>query len=110
MVLTPTFVAFMANNQPDGSPVHALLLLAECTVGAAWGIARRIRAFVLTGAMHATAFAVVIGVGAASAVWAGLMALVVGLGILAAILYLTRNRERLEDYRDKLAKEWENWR
>ncbi|MCX6362256.1 MAG: hypothetical protein NT029_20865 [Armatimonadetes bacterium] len=110
MVLTPTFVAFMANNQPDGSPVHALLLLVECTVGAAWGIARRIRAFVLAGAMHATAFAVVIGVGAASALWAGLMALVVGLTILAAILYLTRNRERLEAYRDKLAREWENWR
>jgi hypothetical protein len=110
MVLTPTFVAFMANNQPDGSPIHALLLLVECTVGAAWGIARRIRAFVLAGAMHATAFAVVIGVGAASALWAGLMALVVGLAILAAILYLTRNRERLEAYRDKLAREWESWR
>jgi hypothetical protein len=110
-LFTPTYVAFHANfSASSGSPVHALLLLVECVAAIAWGIAHRIRAFVLSGAAFSTAFVITLGSGAIMEVWTGMMSVIVGLALLGFVFYVSLHHDTLRLWLRRFTQEWSRWR
>ncbi|NLI00359.1 MAG: hypothetical protein GX446_12815, partial [Chthonomonadales bacterium] len=110
VVMTPTFIAFWTHFSEGGPVWHALLLVAECLAAVLWGIANRIRAFVITGGAYALAFAAVLGAASVQEIWIGLVALVVGLGLLAVVVQLNTRAEATRAWIDRTVQEWRRWR
>ena len=108
-LFAPAYVAFRANYAAGGAPFHALLLLVECIGAIAWGIAHRIRAFVLAGTAFCLAFAATLGSGAIVEVWTGLMAVAVGLSLLAFVFYVSLHQDGIRLWMQRFNQEWSRW-
>jgi len=108
--LTPTFVAFHLHFQSGGTPLHAILLIVQCVGAVLWGIARRIKAFAACGSLFALAFAGELILGAIGQIWAGLIALVVGSALLAAVYILSTRSAEARAVMDRAVRQWRSWR
>ena len=89
---------------------HALLLLIECVGAIAWGIAHKVRAFVLTGTAFSLAFAVTLASGIVVDIWTGLMAVAVGVTLLAFVFYVSLHQESIRLWMQRFNREWNQWR
>lgn len=108
--ITPSFVAFYVHHVNGGTPLHALLLVVECVGAILWGIRERIKAFVYCGTVFAAGFVLVLGGGAVMQLWSGLLALMLGIALLAFVLYVSLHRRQILDQMERLGIEWDDWR
>ncbi len=109
-LFTPTYIAFYTHYVEGGSPVHALLLVVECVGAVAWGIAHRIKAFVLSGTAFSLAFAATLGSGVVVEIWTGLIAVSVGVVLLAFVFYVSLHQEAIRNWLQRFNREWSRWR
>ncbi len=110
VMVFPTFAAFLAHFQSGTTPIHAILLVAECVGAILWGIAHRIRAFVIVGSTFALAFAVVLGSASAGHFIVGAVALTVGLVMLAAVYRLGSRAAETRAWLGGIRDQWKRWK
>jgi hypothetical protein len=109
-VLAPTFIAFWIHFTEGGTGLHAFLLVGECAAAIAWGIVERIRAFVIVGVTFALAFAAVLLSATVRQFSVGLLALMVGLALLAFVYQLSMHSSEARSLLDRMARQWRTWR
>lgn len=110
LVMTPTYTAFYVQFTTGGPAWHALLLVSESVLAVLWGIAHRIRAFVLCGTLFALAFAAVLVASAITQIWVGIVALVSGLVLLSLVYWLGVRHTHARAVIERAIREWERWR
>ncbi|MBM3493911.1 MAG: hypothetical protein FJX72_06260 [Armatimonadetes bacterium] len=110
VTMSPTFAAFWTHFTEGGTSLHAFILVAECMGAVAWGIAHRIRAFVVLGTAFAWGFAGVLGAATVKQIWVGLLALAVGLSLLVAVFQLSTRGEETRAWLRRALSGWRAWR
>jgi hypothetical protein len=85
-------------------------LLAECLGAIAWGIARRIKAFVFCGTLFALAFVVTLLGGLVVEIWSGLFAVALGVMLLSFVFYVSVHHESLLKWMGRMGDGWRMWR
>lgn len=108
--VAPTYLAFHVHFVEGGTPVHALLLLLECTAAVGWGIAHRIRSFVYAGTLFSLAFVVTLAHGVAVEVWSGLFAVMLGVLMLGFVFYVSVHQDSIRRWLARAGAEWRQWR
>jgi len=110
LVMSPTYLAFYVHFTSSGPPWHAVLLVAESILAVLWGIANRIRAFVLAGTLFALGFAAVLVASAITQVWIGIVSVAAGLLLLAGVYWLSVKTVEARTVIERALREWQQWR
>ena len=106
LTITPAFLAFW---QGEGD-IHTLLFVGECLLSTLWGIAQRIRAFVLVGMGFIALYAGAVTVGHLPDVWGTLATLVVGVTLFVIGFAMLTRRAIMQRVAARLEAQWAAWR
>ena len=106
LTITPAFLAFWQR----AGDIHTLLFVGECLLSVLWGIAQRIRAFVLAGMGFIALYAGAVTAGHLPDVWGTLATLLVGVLLFVLGFAMLTRRASLQRLAARLAARWESWR
>jgi hypothetical protein len=106
LTITPAFLAFWQH----AGDIHTILFVGECLLSVLWGIAQRIRAFVLVGMGFIALYAGAVTVGHLPDVWGTLATLLVGVLLFVIGYAMLTRRAIMQRISTRLTAQWESWR